>query len=112
MEETKIYLHLSLIPILSYQPSSNEIEKLEWLGNFENILAGLYLKWKNVCIVTDNFNTDFLGEPMEPTHRYKNPDTPFLYTNTSQKLQEKKTLIDHISSNVNNKFLHTRFKDR
>ena len=62
------------------------------------------MKWKNVCIVTDDFNTNFLGDPMESTHRYKNPYMPFLYTNTSQKLQAKKSLIDHISSNMNNKF--------
>ena len=31
---------------VAYQPGSNEIGKLEWLRNFENILAGVYLKWK------------------------------------------------------------------
>ena len=31
---------------VAYQLSSTEIEKLEWLDNFENLLADAYLKWK------------------------------------------------------------------
>ena len=61
---------------VAYQPSSNEIEKLEWLENFENLLADVYLKWKGVFIVTGDFNIDLLGEPKESTRRYKN----LLYT--------------------------------
>ena len=74
---------------VAYQPSSKEIEKLEWLGNFENILAGLYFTWKDVFIVTDDFYIDLLREQMELTRRYKKLLHNFLYKNTSQKLQEK-----------------------
>ena len=80
----------SLISV-AYQPSSNEIEKLEWLENFGNLLADVYLKWKGVFMVTGDFNIDLLGESKESTRRYTpfTYYTPFLYTNTSQKLQEK-----------------------
>ena len=50
---------------VAYQPSSNETEKLEWLENFENLLADVYLK--GVFIVTGDFNIDLLGEPKETT---------------------------------------------
>ena len=56
----------------AYQPSSNEIEKLEWLEDFENLLADVYLKWKGVFIVTVDFNIDLLGKLKESTWRYKN----------------------------------------
>ena len=59
-----------------YQPSSNEIEKLEWLENFENLLVDAYLKQKSVFIVTGNFNIDLLGDLKESILRYKN----LLYT--------------------------------
>ena len=40
---------------VAYQPSSNEIEKLEWLENFENLLAEVYLKWKGIFTITGDF---------------------------------------------------------
>ena len=54
VEETKLHLHLSVLR----KPSSNEIEKLEWLRNSENLLADVYLKWNDVFIVTGDFNID------------------------------------------------------
>ena len=42
---------------IAYQPSTNEVEKLDWLENFENLLADVYLKWKGVFIVTGGFST-------------------------------------------------------
>ena len=57
---------------VAYEPSSNEIEKLECLENFENLLADVYLKWKGVFIVIGDFNIDLLGEAKESTLRYKN----------------------------------------
>ena len=74
---------------VAYQPSSNEIEKLEWLENFKNLLADFYLKWKGVFIVTGDFNIDLPSDPKEPTRDIRTCYTPFLYTNTSQKLQQK-----------------------
>ena len=97
----------SLISV-AYQPSSNEIEKLEWLENFENLLADVYLKWKGVFIVTGDFNIDLLGEPKESTRRYKNLLHTFsLHQHITKATRKNKTLIDHISSNMNNKLLHT-----
>ena len=52
-----------------YQPSSNEIEMLEWLEKFENLLADVYLKWKGVFIVTGDFNIDLLCKSKESTGR-------------------------------------------
>ena len=93
---------------VAYQPSSNEIEKLEWLENFENLLADVYLKWKGVFIVTGNFNIDLLGEPKKSTRRYKNLLNTFsLHQHITKATRKSKTLIDHISSNMDNKLLHT-----
>ena len=61
----------SLICVV-YQPSSNNMEKMKWLDNFENLLADVYLKWKGVFIITGDFNIDLLGEPKESIQRYKN----------------------------------------
>ena len=44
---------------------------------------------EDVFIVTDDFYIDLLREQMELTRRYKKLLHNFLYTNTSQKLQEK-----------------------
>ena len=92
----------------AYQPSSNEIEKLGWLENFEHLLVDVYLKWKGAFLVTSDFNIDLLGEPKESTQRYKNLLHTFpLYQHITKATRKNKTLIDHISSNINNKFLHT-----
>ena len=93
---------------VAYQPSSNEIEKLEWLENFENLLADVYLKWKGVFIVTGDFNIDLLGEPKESTRRYKNLLHTFsLHQHIAKATRKNMTLIDHIISNMNNKLRHT-----
>ena len=47
-----------LLICVAYQPSSNEIWKLELLENFKNLLADVYLKWRGVFIVTGDFNID------------------------------------------------------
>ena len=89
---------------VAYQPSSNEIEKLEWLENFENLLVDVYLKWKSVFIVTVNFNIDLLGDLKESILRYKNLLHTFsLHQHITKATWKNKTLIDHISSNINNK---------
>ena len=68
MEETK---NTPSLIYVAYHPSSNETEKLEWLENFENLLADVYLTWKGVFIVTVDFNIDLLGELKESPQRYK-----------------------------------------
>ena len=93
---------------VAYEPSSNEIEKMEWLENFENLLADVYLKWIGVFIVTGDFNIDLLGDPKESTRRYKNLLHTFsLHQHITKATRKNKTLIDHVSSNMNNKLLHT-----
>ena len=83
----------------------NEIEKLKWLENFENLLADVYLKWKCVFIVTGDFNTDLLRKP---EGRYKNLIHTFsLHQHITKATRKNKILIDHISSNMNHKLLHT-----
>ena len=89
---------------VAYQPSSNEIEKLEWLENFENLLVDVYLKWKSVFIVTVNFNIDLPGDLKESILRYKNLLHTFsLHQHITKATWKNKILIDHISSNINNK---------
>ena len=66
------------------------------------------MKWKGVFIVTGDFNIDLLGEPKESTLRYKNLlHTVSLHQHITKATRENKTLINHISSNMDNKLLHT-----
>ena len=93
---------------VAYQTSSNETERPEWLDNFESLSADVYLKWKGVFIVTGDFNIDLLGEPKESTLRYKNLlHTVSLHQHITKATRKNKTLINHISSNMDNKLLHT-----
>ena len=85
---------------VAYQPSSNEIEKLGWLENFEHLLVDVYLKWKGAFLVTVDFNIDLLSESKESTQRYKNLLHTFsLYQHITKATRKNKTLIDHMSSN-------------
>ena len=78
----------SLICVV-HQPSSNEIEKMEWLQNFENLLADVYLKWRYLL------------------HTFS------LHQHITKAARINKTVIDHISSNMNKKLLHTEvFNDQ
>ena len=74
---------------VAYQPSSSEIEKMEWLENFENLLADVYLKWRYLL------------------HTFS------LHQHITKAARINKTVIDHISSNMNKKLLHTEvFNDQ
>ena len=93
---------------VAYQPSSNEIERPEWLDNFESLSADVYLKWKDVFIVTGDFNIDLLGELKGSTLRYKNLlHTVSLHQHITKATRKNKTLINHINSNMDNKLLYT-----
>ena len=66
------------------------------------------MKRKGVFIVTGDFNIDLFGEPKESTRRHKNLLHTFsLHQHITKATRKNKTLIDHISSNMNNKLLHT-----
>ena len=66
------------------------------------------MKWKGVFIITGDFNIDLLGEPKESTWRYKNLLHTFsLHQRITKATRKYKTLINYISSNMNNKLLHT-----
>ena len=58
--------------------------------------------------VSGDFHIDLLGEPKESTRRYKSLLHTFsLDQHTTKATRKNKTLIDHISSSMNNKLLHT-----
>ena len=50
-----------------YQPSSIEVEKLEWLEKFEQFLANIYTTSCGVLIVTGDFNVNLLSHQNEST---------------------------------------------
>ena len=104
VEETKVHLHVSA---LRTNPVQTRLKSWNcW--SFENLLADVYLKWKCVFIISGGFNIDFLGELKESTRRYKNLLHTFsLHQHITKATTKNKTLIDHISSNMNNKLLHT-----
>ena len=92
---------------VAYQPSSNETDKLEWLEQFERLLGEVYTKWQGNLIITGDFNINLLGEPKESTNRYKDILHTFsLYQHISKPTRKRKTLIDHISSNIKSKEIH------
>ena len=63
--------------------------------------------WKGIFIVTGDFNIDLLREPKESTRRCKNLLHTFSLNLFIKVTRKNKTLIDHISSNMNNTLLHT-----
>ena len=65
------------------------------------------MKWKDVFIVTGDFNIYLLGESKESTRRYKKLLHTFsLHQHITKATRKNNTLIDHIGSNMNNKLLH------
>ena len=92
-----------------YQPSSIEVEKLEWLEKFEQFLANIYTTWNGVLIVTGDFNINLLSHQNESTDRYKNILHTFSCQPHVTKTKRKgKTLTDHISSNISTKLIHCK----
>ena len=90
-----------------YQPSSIEVEKLEWLEKFEQFLANLYATWNGVLIITGDFNINLLSHENESTNRYKNILHAFsLQQHVTKPTRKGKTLILHISSNISTKLIH------
>ena len=90
-----------------YQPSSIEVEKLEWLEKFEQFLANLYTTWNGVLIITGDVNINLLSHQNESKNRYKSIlHTFFLQQHVIKPIRTGKTLIDHISSNISTKLIH------
>ena len=77
-----------------YQPSSNETEKRQWLERFIIILAG-------------DLNIDLLNVK-ESTRMYKDLLHTFsFHQHVHKPTRKNKTLIDHISSNLAHKIIHS-----
>ncbi|XP_066930768.1 uncharacterized protein [Clytia hemisphaerica] len=98
----------SYLIVTVYQPSSKEEDKLLWLEKFDKLLADLNVKWNGPIFIAGDTNIDLLGEIKESTRRYKD----ILYSmNLKQHITKAtrhgKTLIDHISSNISTKIIHT-----
>ena len=91
----------------AYQPSSIEVENLEWLKKFEQFLANIYTTWNGVLIVTGDFIFNLLSHQNESTNRYKNILHTFsLQQHVTKPTRKGKTLINHISSNISTKLIH------
>ena len=89
-----------------YQPSSIEVEKLEWLEKFEQFLANIYTTWNVVLILNGDFNINLLSHQNESTNRCKNILHTFsLQQHVTKTTRKGKTLIDHISSNISTKLI-------
>ena len=89
---------------------SIEVEKLESLEKFEQFLANIYTTWNVVLIVTRNFNINLLSHQNESTNRYKNTLHAFsLQPQVTKPSRKRKTLIDHINSNISTILIHRNF---
>ena len=104
VEETKVQLHVS---VLRTNPVQTRLKSWNcW--SFENLLGDVYLKWKGVFVISGGFNIDLLGELKESTRRYKNLLHTFsLLQHITKATRKNKTITDYISSNMNNKLLHS-----
>ena len=54
---------------VTYQTSSAEAEKLEWLEKFEALMTDIYTSWNGILILTGDFNIDLLNSCKESTKR-------------------------------------------
>ncbi|XP_057299344.1 uncharacterized protein LOC130629967 [Hydractinia symbiolongicarpus] len=73
--------------ITVYQPSSKEEQKIEWLNNFETLIAEISIKWS--------------GQEKESTKRYKDILNSYnLYQHVNKPTRKGATLIDHIITNI------------
>ena len=90
-----------------YQPSSNETEKLVWLGKFEHILSEVYTKWNGVIILAGDLNIDLLNGSKELQRWYKDILQSFsLRQHITSPTRKSKTLIDHVISTVPDRVIH------
>ena len=88
-----------------YQPSSIEVEKLEWLEKFDKF-ANIYTTWNRFLVVTGEFIINLLSHQNESTNRYKTPYILFSLQHVTKPTRKGKTLIDHTSSNISTKLIH------
>ena len=90
-----------------YQPSSNETEKRQWLERFDRLITEIYVKWNGIIILAGDFNIDLLNVK-ESTRMYKDLLHTFsFHQHVHKPMRKNKTLIDHISSNLAHKIIHS-----
>ena len=86
-----------------YQPSSIEVEKLDWLEQF---LANIYTTYNGALIVYGDFDINLLSHQNESTNKYKTILHTFsLQQHGTKPTRKGKTLIDCISSNISTKLI-------
>ena len=91
-----------------YQPSSKEADKLTWLSEFESMLSDILTKWTGIVFVTGDTNIDLLCGEKESQRRYKEILSCYnLSQLVTKPTRKRKTLIDHISTNIPNKLIVT-----
>ena len=89
-----------------YQPSSIEHDKKEWLDHFEGIITHASLKWNGVTLVTGDFNIDLIDGDKITVNKYNDIlDTYGLTQHISYPTRHRKSLIDHISTNIPKKVI-------
>ena len=89
-----------------YQPSSNEDDKRIWLEKFEHVLSQISITWDGPIYVTGDFNID-LRKNNESCQRYKQILNNFNLTqHITAATRKRRSLIDHISSNLPGRVLH------
>ena len=84
-----------------YQPRSIESEEQSWCEKFDNLPSQIYIKWDGVITITRYFNID-LKEPNKPSvKKYNNIlETFHLKQHMVKPTRMRKTLIDHIITNI------------
>ena len=89
------------------QPSSNETEKLAWLGKFEHIFSEVYTQWNGVIILAGDLNIDLLNGSKELQRRYKDILHSFsLRQHITSPTRKSKTLMDHVISTITDRVIH------
>ena len=85
-----------------YQPNFKEKEKLQWLDQFETVIAEICTKWSGIIILTGDMNIDLIGQEKESTKRYKELLSSYnLFQHVTKATRPKtQTLIDHVITNM------------
>ena len=70
-------------------------------GKFVHLITDVYVKWNDKIIIAGDFNINLNRDSVESTQRYKQILHSFsLKQHINKPTRKKKTLIDHICSNI------------
>ena len=87
-----------------YQPNFDSHLKLEWLKSFDLLIQNVSASWKDLLLITGDFNIDLLKPNCDITTQYKDIlESHHLTQMVKKATRHGSTLIDHFISNFPSK---------